>query len=105
MCTSDGRVVIIDFGYAVKRTEKGDEQTYPKHPKSQRTQDAWGIPLSWKFLAVLQEVNFNESFNPYGSKDRNIKKYATKQNKIEYLNMEKNYKTARQNLLKEKNYR
>jgi len=98
MCTSDGKVVIIDFGYAVERGVKGDAETYGKHPKSQRTKDGWGVPLTWKFLSVLQEVNLNESFNPYGSRDRKIRKSATIQDKREYLNMEQNYKNAKQNL-------
>ena len=53
----------------------------------------------------MQQVNFHESFNPYGSKDRNIKRQATKQNEIDYKNMQKKYKDAQQNLRENFGYR
>jgi hypothetical protein len=106
MCTSSGEPVIIDFGYAVKRKAGGDNAVYPEHPKSQPiNKNGWGVALPWKFLEVMQRVNFHESFNPYGSKDRNIKLQATKQNEIDYKNMQKKYKDAQQNLREEFNYR
>ena len=106
MCTSSGEPVIIDFGYAVKRKEGGDNATYPEHPKSQDVnKGGWGVALPWKFLEVMQEVNFHESFNPYGSKDRNIRKYATRQNEKDYKNMQRKYKEAQQNLREQYNYR
>jgi len=106
MCTSSGEPVIIDFGYAVKRKEGGDNATYPEHPKSQDVKKGgWGVHLPWKFLEVMQEVNFHESFNPYGSKNRGIKKHATKQNEKDYKNMQKKYKEAQQNLRDDFGYR
>jgi hypothetical protein len=106
MCTSSGEPVIIDFGYAVKRKEGGDNATYPEHPKSQDVKKGgWGVALPWKFLEVMQEVNFHESFNPYGSKDKNIKKYHTRQNQKDYKNMQRKYKEAQQNLREEFKYR
>ena len=106
MCTSSGEPVIIDFGYAVKRKFGGDNATYPEHPKSQPiNKNGWGVPLPWKFLEVMQQVNFHESFNPYGSKDKKIKRLATEQNVIDYKNMQKKYKDAQQNLRAEFAYR
>ena len=106
MCTGTGEPVIIDFGYAVQRKPGGDNATYPEHPKSQPIdKNGWDVPLPWKFLEVMQQVNFHESFNPYGSKIRNIKQKATKQNKIDYINMQKKYKDAQQNLREQFGYR
>jgi len=106
MCTSSGEPVIIDFGYAVKRKASGDNATYPEHPKSQPiNKNGWGVALPWKFLEVMQQVNFHESFNPYGSKDRTIKRRATIQNEIDYKNMHKKYKDAQQNLREQFGYR
>jgi serine/threonine protein kinase len=106
MCTADGEPVIIDFGYAVKRKREGDIATYPEHPKSQsKAKGGWGVALPWKFLAVMQEVNFHESFNPYGSRIKRIKKHATRQNEIDYKKMQINYKEAQKKLRDENNYR
>ena len=106
MCTDTGEPVIIDFGYAVKRKAGGDNEKYPEHPKSQPiNKNGWGVALPWKFLEVMQQVNFHESFNPYGSKDKKIKQKATKQNEIDYKNMQKKYKDAQQNLRVEFGYR
>lgn len=60
MCKKDGKVVLIDFGYAVKRTEQGDKQEYPENPISK----AYGIPVTLKYLEVLQKHNHNRYFNP-----------------------------------------
>jgi hypothetical protein len=106
MCTGKGEPVIIDFGYAVQRKAGGDSATYPEHPKSQPIRkNGWGVDLPWKFLEIMQQVNFHESFNPYGSKIRNIKQKATKQNKIDYINVQKKYIDAQQNLREEFGYR
>ena len=106
MCTGTGEPVIIDFGYAVSRKTGGDDATYPEHPKSQPVRKGgWGVALPWKFLEVMQEVNFHESFNPYGSKDRNIRKLATTQNIKDYKNMQQKYKDAQEKLRKENGYR
>ena len=106
MCTSLGEPVIIDFGYAVRRKDGGDYETYPEHPASQPiNKNGWGVPLPWKFLEVMQQVNFHESFNPYGSKNKDIRRKATKQNEIDYKNMQKKYKDAQQNLREKFGYR
>ena len=106
MCTDEGEPVIIDFGYAVKRKDGGDNETYPEHPKSLAVaKGGWGVALPWKFLEVMQEVNFHESFNPYGSKDRKIRRLATRQNEIDYKNMQKKYQDAQEKLRIENDYR
>jgi hypothetical protein len=107
MCTSSGEPVIIDFGYAVKRRKGGDNATYPENPLSQ--DDRWGVPLPWKILEVLQEVNFHESFNPYHKyrKNKNIekfRKYVTVQNIKDYKNMQIKYKKAQDVLRKLQKY-
>ena len=60
MCNKYGEVLLIDFGYAVKRTEEGDSQTYPDNKISKN----YGIPLTWKYLEIIQENNHNKYFNP-----------------------------------------
>ena len=106
MCTESKEPVIIDFGYAVERKDGGDNATYPKHPKSQPIkQEGWGVALPWKFLEVLQEVNFHESFNPYGSKFQKIKRTATREDITAYKNMQKRYKDAQKKLRDENGYR
>jgi hypothetical protein len=60
MCKKDGTVVLIDFGYAVKRTIKLDKQEYPDNMVSQ----SYNLPLTWEYLEILQENNHNRWFNP-----------------------------------------
>jgi uncharacterized protein (DUF1810 family)/GNAT superfamily N-acetyltransferase len=60
MCKKDGTVVLIDFGYAVKRTDKGDKQEYPDNTVSQK----YKLPLTWEYLEIVQENNYNRYFNP-----------------------------------------
>ena len=50
-------------------------------------------------------LNFHESFNPYGSRIKRIKKHATRQNEIDYKKMQINYKEAQKKLRDENNYR
>lgn len=60
MCNKDGQVVLIDFGYAVKRTEQGDKQEYPDHIVSEK----YRTPLTWEYLEIVQENNYNKYLNP-----------------------------------------
>jgi predicted GNAT family N-acyltransferase len=85
MCNKQGQVVLIDFGYAVKRTEKKDKQKYPDHIVSEK----YGIPLTWEYLEIIQETNYNTRLNPLMTqqqKDRNAniqKKYTDAKAKVE----------------------
>jgi hypothetical protein len=62
MCADKGKkVVIIDFGWAVKRGPKGDDQIYPNHPlqnifKYQKN-------ITWRNLKIVQNFNFELYFN------------------------------------------
>jgi predicted GNAT family N-acyltransferase len=84
MCNKEGQVVLIDFGYAVKRTEKGNKQEYPDHIVSEN----YGIPLTWEYLEIVQENNYNKYLNPLMTqqqKDRNAnieKKYTDAKTKV-----------------------
>lgn len=60
MCNKDGQVVLIDFGYAVKRTEQGNKQEYPDNIVSQ----SYGISLTWEYLKLIEENMYNINFNP-----------------------------------------
>ena len=85
MCNKQGQVVLIDFGYAVKRTEKKDKQEYPDHIVSKKH----GIPVTWEYLEIIQENNYNTHLNPLMTqqqKDRNAniqKKYTDAKAKVE----------------------
>jgi len=93
MCTKDGKVVIIDFGYAVKRTDQGDKQEYPENPISK----AVGIPVTWKYLEILQKYNHNRKFNPaaIGIDYKSI----TAEHRSADEKCEKEYRDAKENLL------
>jgi len=93
MCTKDGKVVIIDFGYAVKRTDQGDKQEYPENPISK----AVGIPVTWKYLEILQKYNHNRYFNPaaIGIDFKSI----TAEHRSADEKCEKEYRDAKENLL------
>ena len=61
MCTDAGKkVVLIDFGWAVKKGPKGDKEKYPNHPLSKTN----GCPVSWKYLKAVQFFNFENEYNP-----------------------------------------
>jgi hypothetical protein len=62
MCTASGKVVLIDLGYAIKRTSEGDEQKYPKHIMSR--EKFYDVPLTWKDFKIIQDYNYNTFFNP-----------------------------------------
>jgi len=48
---SDGKLVLVDFEWAVKRGKKGDYQTYPDNPLSK----CLDIHLTWDFLKAVQD--------------------------------------------------
>ena len=81
MCNKHGQVVLIDFGYAVKRTDQGDKQEYPDHIISEN----YGIPLTWEYLEIIQENNYNRYLNPL----------MTQQQKDINANIEKKYTDAK----------
>ena len=56
--TKDGKIVLIDFGVAVKKTE-GVGQTYPEHLYSLTYPD-----ITWEQLKILQDFNYQKAFNP-----------------------------------------
>jgi hypothetical protein len=64
MC-SGKKVIIIDFGWAVKRTSKGDKQLYTGHPLGGWMDD--NKPLPWNFFKAAQDVNFESQFGKQGS--------------------------------------
>ena len=84
MCNKQGEVVLIDFGYAVKRTKQGDKQEYPENKLS----ETYGIPLTWEYLEIVQENNHNSYFNPLRTDEQKItnenihKKYTDAKTKV-----------------------
>jgi hypothetical protein len=53
MC-KDGKMIMIDFGWAVKKGKKN----YPDHPLSRRL----GQPMNWQALEIAQELNAEKFF-------------------------------------------
>ena len=94
MCTLDGNIVIIDFGFAVKRTALGDSQKYPDQQMSAK--NWYNFPLSWEFLESIQNYNYQTSFNPfYLSYDLVKAKKPTKEQKAAFNNAHKKYYDGR----------
>ena len=60
MVTDQGKLVLIDFGLAVKKTELGEKQTYPDHLHSKN----YKRDLTWNQLKSYQEYKYQNSFNP-----------------------------------------
>jgi len=60
MCGKNGKVVLIDFGWAVKKEHLGDAQIYPYHPLSEKFKK----PITWKFLKIVQNHNLDFNFHP-----------------------------------------
>ena len=61
LCRNNGKdLVLIDFGWAVKKGPLGDKQTYPYHPVS----EDFGLVADWHFLKTLQNYNLETFFNP-----------------------------------------
>lgn len=102
MCNKEGQVVLIDFGYAVKRTDKGDKQEYPDHIVSEN----YGIPLTWEYLEIVQENNYNQYLNPKRTqqqkdRDKDIrKKYQDAKAKV-LLNKQEKEKILKQKMIKQ----
>ena len=60
MVTDEGKLVLIDFGLAVKKTELGEKQPYPEHLHSKN----YKRDLTWDQLKSYQEYKYQNSFNP-----------------------------------------
>jgi hypothetical protein len=60
MVTDEGKLVLIDFGLSVKKTELGEKQTYPEHLHSKN----YKRDLTWNELKSYQEYKYQNSFNP-----------------------------------------
>ena len=59
MCNKDKKVIIIDFGWAVKKGPGGTDSKYPDHPLSIRKNKAY----NWTELEIMQWYNFtNDAF-------------------------------------------
>ena len=99
MCNKRGEVVLIDFGYAVKRTQQGDKQEYPDNMLSEK----YGIPLTWEYLEIVQQYNYNSCFNPLKTYDQKItnenikKKYTDATTKV-LLNKQQKEKILEQTI-------
>ena len=106
MCGADKkRVIIIDFGWAAKKTSQGSKQLYPNHPMAGTAR--YNCPVPWSFLKALQEYNFQmgfSPFSPYLAAPEVVaalfgvvpaKKYAQKK---AYLDAQKAYDQARKKL-------
>jgi uncharacterized protein (DUF1810 family) len=99
MCNKEDQVVLIDFGYAVKRTEKGNKQEYPEHIVSEN----YGTPLTWEYLEIVQEYNYNYFLNPLMTqqqkdRDKDIrKKYQDAKAKV-LLNKQEKEKILKQKM-------
>ena len=93
MCNKHGEVLLIDFGYAVKRTEQGDKQEYPENPIS----ESYGISLTWKYLEILQDYTYNKYFNPAAKNLDSI----TEEQKSAYEKSTEKYMDARKLFLEE----
>jgi serine/threonine protein kinase len=60
MVTSEGKLVLIDFGLSVKRTDLGGDQTYPEHLHSKN----YKRELTWDQLKAFQNYKYHLTFNP-----------------------------------------
>jgi hypothetical protein len=60
MITNEGKLVLIDFGLSVKKTELGEKQTCPDHLHSKN----YKRHLTWNELKSYQEYKYQNSFNP-----------------------------------------
>jgi RIO-like serine/threonine protein kinase len=69
MCNSDGNLILIDFGWAVKKP-KNLEQTYPKHPISIQACKAF----TYTELKARQDFDFTLIYGK--NLKRNTKKYT-----------------------------
>jgi tRNA A-37 threonylcarbamoyl transferase component Bud32 len=60
MVTNEGKLVLIDFGLSVKKTDLGEDQTYPEHLHSKN----YKRDLTWGQLKAFQNYKYHFSFNP-----------------------------------------
>jgi len=60
MVTNEGKLVLIDFGLSVKKTELHGNQTYPDHLYSKK----YKRDLTWDQLKAFQDYKYEDSFNP-----------------------------------------
>jgi len=60
MCTKEGKVVPIDFGWAAKNTTGKDDQLFPDHPLS--GYDYFDKPVPWYVLVASQDFNLEKTF-------------------------------------------
>ena len=65
MCKNKKKIVLVDFGWAVKRGPNGDEEKYPYHPLSKDL----GKPVNWKLLELAQNKNLEGEINPHDDED------------------------------------
>ena len=56
--TNEGKIILIDFGYAVKKTKDGNE-TYPEHKLSVNFPN-----ITWDQLKINQDFTYQKYFNP-----------------------------------------
>jgi predicted Ser/Thr protein kinase len=87
MCAKGKKVVIVDFGWAVKRGPGGDNQMYPDHPLA--GPEKYGKPVSWYFLEAAQWYNFNFDFN----------QGKTTAQQEEFMQAYENYKEAEKKII------
>lgn len=92
MCNKEGEVILIDFGFAIKRTEQGDEQEY--------VTKTYGT-LTWKDLEMLQEESRNYFFNPAALTDSDPKS-ITEEHKLAHEKATKNYNDVQEKIRKQK---
>ena len=60
MVTNEGKLVLIDFGLSVKKTELHGNQTYPDHLYCKN----YKRDLTWDQLKAFQDYKYEDSFNP-----------------------------------------
>ena len=74
LCADDGRkVILIDFGWAVKKGAEGDNTLYPDHPIVKKVPASY-LPITWKKLNDIQDMNLEIGFdNNYIDKDASLK--------------------------------
>jgi serine/threonine protein kinase len=65
--TNEGKIILIDFGYAVKKTKDGNE-TYPEHKLSINFPN-----ITWDQLKINQDFTYQKCFNPYASDNTECK--------------------------------
>jgi GNAT superfamily N-acetyltransferase len=93
MCNKEGEVVLVDFGFAIKRTDQGDKQEY--------ITKAYKVPLTWKDLEILQEESRNYFFNPAALTNSDPKS-ITEEHNLANEKATKNYNDVQEKIRKQK---